>query len=149
MPELLLSLILLKSWTLRILYNISHWQLGILAPPLDFSAPKKLSLGGGHVPPGHHTTGYTDKSSNRSVFISLRSQIDRLWIAYSDIYVLMHVLIISVWIEGENVTILVHFQMKTHPYNRGQKLTLLDLGGSSRPPKGFSSITFDRVKILK
>ena len=58
MPELLLSLILLKSWTLRILYNVSHWQLQILAPPLDFSAPKKLSLGG-HVPPlppGHHAT---------------------------------------------------------------------------------------------
>ena len=30
---------------LHTLYNISHWQLRILAAPLDFSAPKKLSLG--------------------------------------------------------------------------------------------------------
>ena len=45
MPELLLSLNLLKSWTLHILYyNISYWQR-ISAPPLfDFSAPKKFSL---------------------------------------------------------------------------------------------------------
>ena len=32
MPELLLSLNLLTSWTLHISYNISHWQLRILAP---------------------------------------------------------------------------------------------------------------------
>ena len=32
MPELLLSLNLLKSWTLHILYGISHWQLRILGP---------------------------------------------------------------------------------------------------------------------
>ena len=46
MPELLLSLNLLTSWILHILYHISHWQLRILESPLDFSAPKKLSLGG-------------------------------------------------------------------------------------------------------
>ena len=40
------TLNLLTSWTLHILYNISHWQLRILAsPPSAFSAPKKLSLG--------------------------------------------------------------------------------------------------------
>ena len=33
MPELLLSLNLLTSWTLHILYNMSHWQLRILSPP--------------------------------------------------------------------------------------------------------------------
>ena len=44
------TLNLLTSWTLHILYNISHWQLRILAPPLDFSAPKKLSLGGATAP---------------------------------------------------------------------------------------------------
>ena len=61
MPELLISLNLLTSWTLHILYYISHWQLRILAPPLDFRAPKKLSLGG-RLPPcpplsSHHATG--------------------------------------------------------------------------------------------
>ena len=39
------TLSLLTSWTLHILYNISHWQLRILAPHLDFNSPKKLSLG--------------------------------------------------------------------------------------------------------
>ena len=51
MPELLLSLNLLTSWTLHILYSISHWQLRILVPPLDFSAPKKIVTGGGDCPP--------------------------------------------------------------------------------------------------
>ena len=45
------TLNLLTSWTLHILYNISHWQLRILEPPLDFSAPKKLSLGALPHPP--------------------------------------------------------------------------------------------------
>ena len=40
------TLNLLTSWTLHILQDISHWQLQILGPPLDFSTPKKLSLGG-------------------------------------------------------------------------------------------------------
>ena len=47
MPELLLSL----SWTLHILCNISHWQLRILAPLLDFGVPKKLSLEATVPPP--------------------------------------------------------------------------------------------------
>ena len=40
---------------LHILYNISHWQLRILSPPLDFSTLKKLSLGA--LSPGRHATG--------------------------------------------------------------------------------------------
>ena len=47
MPELLLSLNLFRSWTLHILYNISHWQLRILGPPLDFGTPKNCHWGGG------------------------------------------------------------------------------------------------------
>ena len=39
---------------------------------------------------------YTDTFSNRSVFISLRFQIDPLWIEYSDVCVFMIVFIISV-----------------------------------------------------
>ena len=52
------TLNLLTSWTLHILQDISHWQLRILAPPLDFSAPKKSSLGGpvAPLPPSHHAT---------------------------------------------------------------------------------------------
>ena len=64
MPELLLSLNLLTNWTLHILYNVSHWQLRILAPPLDFSAPKKLSLGATAplpYPHGHHATAQFTK----------------------------------------------------------------------------------------
>ena len=55
MSELLISLNLLTGWTLHILFNISHWQLRILAPPLDFSVPKKLSLGA-TAPSRHHAT---------------------------------------------------------------------------------------------
>ena len=61
MPELLLSLNLLTSWTLHILYNISHWQLQILAPLLEFSVPKKMCHWGDCPPPcspGHHATGH-------------------------------------------------------------------------------------------
>ena len=47
MSELLPSLNLLTSWTLHILYSISDWQLRILAPPLDFSAPKNCHREGG------------------------------------------------------------------------------------------------------
>ena len=55
MPELLLSLNLSTNWILHILYSISHWQLQILAPPLDFSPPKSCHWGGGgDCPPAHH-----------------------------------------------------------------------------------------------
>ena len=40
--------------------------------------------------------GYTDIFSNRSVFISLRFQIDPLWIAYSNVCFFVIVLIVSV-----------------------------------------------------
>ena len=40
--------------------------------------------------------GYTDAFSNRSVFISLRFQIDPLWFAYSNVCVFMIVFIASV-----------------------------------------------------
>ena len=45
---------LLTNWPLHTLYNISHWQLRILVPPLDFSTPKRLSLVG-HCPSRHAT----------------------------------------------------------------------------------------------
>ena len=56
------TLNLLTSWILHILYNISHWQLWILAPPSDFSARKRIVTGGPlppcpPPPPGHHATG--------------------------------------------------------------------------------------------
>ena len=38
--------------------NLTHWQLRILAPPLDFSTPKKFSMGPlPSCPLGHHATG--------------------------------------------------------------------------------------------
>ena len=51
------TLNLLINWTLHILYNISCWHLRILAP-LDFGAPKKLSLGALAPLPGHHATAF-------------------------------------------------------------------------------------------
>ena len=49
-------------------------------------------------------------------------------------------------ILGEQLQSLAGAYLDEKPWN----LTLPDLkGGSSRPPKGFSSITFDRDKILK
>ena len=53
--------------TLHILYNISHWQLRILAPPLDFSAPKKIVTGGtAPLPPTSLLRGSEEQSLSAS-----------------------------------------------------------------------------------
>ena len=62
--------------------------------------------------------GYTDTFSNRSVFISLRFQIDPLWIAYSNVCVFVIVLIVFVYTGGETATISLRFQVKTYPRKR-------------------------------
>ena len=57
-----------------------------------------------------------DTLSNRSAFISLRFQIDPLWIAHSNV-LLFHDRFHR--FPGETTMISLCFQMKTYPCNRG------------------------------
>ena len=68
-----------------------------------------------------------DTFSNRSVFISLRFQIDPLWIPYLNVCVFMIVFIVSVQTRGEPATISLRSQMKTYPCNRGLRVPVLKI----------------------